>query len=368
MKAQVLQENLSNALIIANRFVSTRAQLPVLSNILLSSKKNKLNISSTNLESSISISIGAKTEKTGEITIPARVIVDLIANLNPGSINLDVEKERLSVSTSNFKSVVSGMNASDFPSIPQDVGKSAIKVKSDDLIGALNKVLFAASSDETRPVLTGVLLLVRKNSTLMVATDGFRLSQKKIDLKGKKDGKIIIPKNVLADLARLSGDVEEIDFSYGPDESQVIFGVGDSVLASRIIEGEFPDFEKIIPKSSVYKVDVDKEELLQAVKLASVFARDSANVVKLTIKKDSILVSAESKTAGSEKSTVDAKVEGPKDELEIAYNYRFLEELLNVVESEDVMMEFTNSNAPGKFIDSKDGDYLHLVMPVKIQS
>jgi DNA polymerase-3 subunit beta len=367
VKVQVLQENLSKALLIANRFVSVRAQLPVLSNILFTAKKNKLIISSTNLENSVSISIGAKTESVGEITIPSRVIADLVSNLNPGILNISVEKERASIRSGNFKSQVSGMNASDFPSVPQVIGKNSIKIKSDEISKALNKVLFAVSTDETRPVLTGVLFLIKKNLSYLVSTDGFRLSRKKINLKGKKDEKFIIPKNILSDLGKLSGDVDNIDFSYKVKDGQVVFGVGDSVLTSRLIEGEFPDFEKIIPKEASYKVNVDKEELLQAVKLASVFARDSANVVKFIIKKDSVLISAESKQAGSQEMEIDAKVLGDKKDLEIAFNYRFLEEYLNVVEADDLQMEFSNSNAPGVFSDPKDSDYLHLIMPVKIQ-
>jgi DNA polymerase-3 subunit beta len=376
MKVQVLQENLSKALLIANRFVSIRAQLPVLSNILFSAKKNKLIISSTNLENSVSISIGAKTESVGEVTIPSRVITDLVSNLNPGSLLIDVEKERVSIKSGTFKSIISGMNASDFPSIPQTVGSGSVKINSDEISKALSKVIFAVSTDETRPVLTGVLFLLKKNLSYLVSTDGFRLSQKKINLKAKKDKKFIIPKNILSDLMKLSSNADNVDFSHSVKGGQVVFGVGDSVLASRLIEGEFPDFEKILPKKSNYKVNVDKNELLQAVKLASVFARDSANVVKLTIKKDSVLITAESKQAGNQEMGIDAKVvssiektlKNKGDLLEIAFNFRFLEEYLNVVEADDIQMEFSDSNAPGVFSDPKDSDYLHLIMPVKIQS
>lgn len=373
MKLQVLQENLSRALSITSRFANTRAQLPVLANILLSTKKNKLLVSSTNLEISVSISVGAKIGKEGEITVPARTITDLISNLPPGAINVQTEKEQIKISAQNFNSVLSGMNSSDFPSIPQTVGKGALKLPKDDILDALSCVLFAASIDETRPVLTGVLLIFKRDNLFLVATDGFRLSQKKLPLKAPRElQRIILPKSALSELSRLADDGEKISFSYAAGDSQVIFGIGDAVLTSRVIEGEFPDFEKIIPKESNFKVNVDKEELFRAVRLASVFARDSANVVKIAVKKGSIELSAESQQAGSQETSVDAKVEGKvsgKDGgLEISFNYRFLEDFLNVAKGEDVQIEFSSSSAPGVFTDPKDSNFLHLIMPVRTQA
>lgn len=371
MELQVLQENFSKALSTASRFTSTRAQLPVLSNILLSAKKTKLLVSATNLETSISISVGAQIKKEGEITVPARVITDIVSNLPPDTINLAVAKEQIKISTQNFDSSVAGMNSADFPAIPLTVGKDSIKLEREDFIAALSQVSFAASIDETRPILTGVLFIYKKGKLILVATDGFRLSQKKISLKAiQKSQNVILPKSALNELSRLSSEEETIDFSLRKDDNQVVFGLGSTVLASRILEGEFPDFEKIIPKESKIKVNLDKEEFLRAVKLASVFARDSANVVKVKVGKDSFELSAESQAAGSQEARVDAKVEGQVDKkgFEIAFNYRFLEDFLNAVGSDEVQVEFSVSNAPGVFTDPKDPDYLHLIMPVKIQS
>jgi len=369
MRLQVLQENLSNALTTTSRFSSNRAQLPVLANILLTSKKNKLLISATNLENSISISIGAKVQKEGEITVPARVITDLVSNLQTGQIELSSEKERLKVSSQNFNSEISGMNSSDFPAIPQTIGKGSFSLPRGDFIDSLSKVLFSVSTDETRPVLTGVLFIFRKEGITLVSTDGFRLSQREIKVKtsGKLE-KMILPKNVLGELVRLSSDEEEIRFSYKESESQVIFSLNNSILASRVIEGEFPDFEKIIPDKSMYKIHLDKEELLRAVKLASVFARESANMIKVKIKKDSLQVSAESSQSGSQEAKVDAKVEGIKDSkgFDIAFNYRFIEDFLQTVDSDEILLEFSSENAPGVFTEKKDSNYLHLVMPVRM--
>jgi DNA polymerase-3 subunit beta len=369
MKLQVLQDKLSKGLSIASRFASQRAQLPVLGNILFTTKKNKLLLSSTNLEISVAISLGAQVEKDGQITIPSRTITDLVNNLPNEVVNLTGEKEKMFVKTENFESTVAGMNASDFPDIPQTAGKGSLNVSSEIFQKSLSQVLFAASVDETRPILTGVLFLFKKGSLTMVATDGFRLSQKKLSLKGiTKSSKVINPKNALNELLRLVGDDEDVKFGVKKTDNQVVFVFDNITLSSRILEGEFPDFEKIIPKKSEIKINVDKQELLRAVKLASVFARDSANIVRLKVKKKSMDVSAESQQSGEQKTQLDVKVEGDTGKgFEIAFNYRFLEEFLGAIEGEDVELKFSDPSAPGVFLDPKDKEYLHLIMPVKTQ-
>lgn len=370
MKIQVLQEDLSKALNITSRFASTKIQLPVLANVLFNSQKNRLVISATNLETSVSLSLGAKVEREGSITVPSRTITDLVSNLKSGQVSLSSEKEILKVVTSDFESSVSGMNASDFPSVPSEVGVGNCKIAGSDLQDGLTSTLFSVSTDETRPVLTGVLVIMRKEEIVLVSTDGFRLSQKKIKAgKFTDERKIIIPKSVLSELIRLSGE-EDILFSYQKQNNQVIFGVSNIVLTSRIIEGDFPDFERIIPKEGKYKINLDKEEFLRVVKLASVFARDSANVVKIKLNEDSLEVLAESQQFGSQKARLDAKVEGSvsDDKFTIAFNYRFLEDFLSIVKGEDVRLELSEPNAPALFIDPKDLSYLHIIMPVRIQT
>ena len=367
MKLKVLQENLVKAINISSRFTSGHAQLPVLANILLSAERNKLLISATNLEVSINLSVGAKVEKGGNITVPAKVINDIVSNLDIGQVDLETENEILKISTNDFTSSVSGMNSSDFPSVPQKLGSGILKIPREEFVDALSQVLFAVSNDETRPILTGVLLLFNKGKLALVSTDGFRLSQKTLPVKSvQKPNKVILPKTVLSELFRLSSEDKNISFSFKTKDNQIVFGLDNFILSSRILEGEFPDFEKIIPKESKVKVSLDKEDFLRAVKLASVFARDSANIVKVKVEKDRLDILAESQSSGSQKTKVAAKVEG--GELEIAFNYRFLEEFLQSVQGNDIQIEFSDSNSPGVFTDPKDASYLHLVMPVKIQN
>ena len=373
MKLQVLQENFSKGVNIANRFTSVRAQLPVLSNIHLSAKNNKLYLSATNLENSVSLSVGAKVDKEGEITIPARVLNDIVSTLNPGALDIVVEKDIVKLSSDSFKTSISGMNASDFPAVPKKIGKDAVVFNTKDFIDSLNKVIFSASNDETRPLLTGVLFKIEPKKVTLVATDGFRLSSSgfKMDIsEGLED--IILPKGVLSELVRLGSDEEEMTYSYKKGDSQVIFRVGNIVLSSRVLEGEYPDYKKIIPKESGMVIGLDKGDLHQAVKLASVFAKDSANVIKMKIQKNKLEISSESQYSGSQTSRVEANIEGEKipqkGEFVIAFNYRFIDDFLGTVEGDDIELSFNEPNTPGVFKDLKRKKYLHLIMPVKLQS
>ncbi|MGD0523382.1 MAG: DNA polymerase III subunit beta [Candidatus Microgenomates bacterium] len=373
MKLQILQENLSKALTNAARFTSVRAQLPVLGNIKLSTQKTKLLVASTNLEVAVVISVGAKIESEGDITVPAKTITELVANLPVGTISLEVDKEQLKIESTNFSSGLSGMNASDFPAIPEKVDiKNSLVLPKELLLGALSQVIFAASVDETRPILTGILFIFKKDKLVLVATDGFRLSQKAIPVKIEGEVEtLVLPKFAISEISRLAGEDEEILLNYKKTDNQAVFGFSDTILSSRVLQGDYPDYERIIPKSSAVKIAVDKEEMLRAVKLASVFARDSANIVKIKVGKDTLGFSAESSTSGSQKNKIDAKVEwkgSVVEDFEIAFNYHFIEEFLHAVSGEEVSIEFSSESTPGVFGDPTDPTFLHLIMPVKIQS
>lgn len=385
MKLQVLQENLNKAINLASRFTSNRTQLPILGNILLKIKGNKLNISSTNLEISVSISIGSKIDKEGEISIPSKVFTELIANLPKETLTLEAEKEQLKISTPNFSSNVLGMNTSDFPKIPAMVHKEkGVTLPKDGFSKALSKVLFASSIDETRPTLTGVLFVLDKGTLSLVATDGFRLSL--VNLKSPVSNlapkavtlsRFILPKGILSEVGRIEAD-ENIYLELVEKEKQAVFEIGDTILSSRLLEGEFPDYEKIIPKTSTCKILVDKEDLLRAVKLSAPFARDNANILKLRIKNEELIISAESSQVGNQEMKMDARVEisgaWPTSSVEksggfeIAFNYKFLEDFLGSVDGDEVKIEFSEVDKLGVFTDPTDPNYLHLIMPVKIQN
>lgn len=369
MKTKILQENFNKALNLASHFVSSRAQLPILSNIVIRAEKNKLKLLATNLEISISTSIGAKTDEEGEIAIPAKTISDLVANLPKGQMSLSSQAEQLKIESENFDTTLVGMNASDFPSIPQEITEPEVIISRVDFVKALGQVLFATSTDETRPIITGALFIFDKQKFSIVGTDGFRLSKKDLDIKQTIDNKkIILPRNSLTELIRVAGESEEIAIKTLPNENQVVFSTGsgsfESIVSSRIIEGEFPPYEKIIPTSSRVSINCDRLELLRAIKASIVIARDSAYVGKLKVEDNRLTISTESSHSGSQKTSIDAKVEG--GEVEILYNLHFMEEFLNNSSGNDVLVKLTDSTSPGAFHDATDLNFLHLIMPVKL--
>lgn len=374
MKLKISRKSFVEALSIASRFTTSKAQLPILGNVLLEAKNNKLNISATNLEMSVSLAIASKIEKEGTITVPSKVLYEVVSNLNSESIDLTVEKEQLCLESEYFSSKILGINASDFPKIPSSIGPNAFEIDSEALSTALPKIMYSISSDETRPTLTGALMLFDGVNLSLVSTDGFRLSKHSIPLKTKeKNLKIILPKGILAELGRVGKD-EKLLFDYKKDDKQVVFQIGSVFLSSRIIEGDFPDYEKIIPTSSKLKISVDKDDLLQAVKLAGVFARTASNVVNFVVKEKTLKLVAESSQSGSQENSVDVKVDseskdvfGGKGEFVIAFNCEFIENYLNSVGNKNLEIGFNDTNSPGLFLDMEDKDLIHLIMPVRLQ-
>jgi len=372
MKVSVLQENFSKALNTVSRTIAPKATLPILSNILLTTDKGRLKLASTNLETGINLWTGAKIEKEGAITIPARALTEFVSSLPAGKIDLEIKETTLSLSSNSFKASFTGMAASEFPKIPSFSGRQVLSFEKETLPQVLSQVVFAASQDEGRPVLTGVLLKRDGKGISLVATDGYRLSIKKVSKASsllKED--LLIPAKTLLEVARVSqetrGDEEEkIKVGLTKEKNQVIFLLPDAELSSRLIEGEFPDFTKIIPTSSATKASFDKEEFLRAAKIASIFAREQANIVKLKIEKERLKVSSETPQLGTNESEIEAKVEG--DSLEIAFNCRFLLDFLGNIPDEEISLETNDPLSPGVFKGGSDPSFTHIIMPVRIQA
>ncbi|CAN5358733.1 DNA polymerase III subunit beta [soil metagenome] len=368
MKIQILQEDLIKILTTSIRFTNTRSTLPILSNFLLKVDKTKLVIAATNLEMSISSQIGGKVDEEGSITIPAKTFLELIQNLSLGQITLTQEKDQLKVSANNFEGEIPIIPANDFPTIPDSLdSKNSFSIPTKDFIKALNNILFSTSLEESRPVLTGVLFIFKDNILNLVSSDGFRLSRLDIKLENKISlPNLIIPRTSLLEIIKIAKDEEFISFEVKSTENQLIVKIGDTYLASRLIEGNFPDFEKIIPVSTTTKVNVDKNDLSRGVKLASVFAKDGSGVIKFVISENAIEVLGESAKAGNQKSKMEAKVDGPN--LEISFNYKFVEDFLNNLTSDDLEIQMTDSVSAAIFVDPKNKGFLHLIMPVRVQN
>lgn len=370
MKLQVLQEDLNKAIQTVSKFTTNRAQLPILGNILFVASKTKLKLSATNLETSASTSIGAKIEEDGQITIPSRILNELIANIGKNTIDITSEAENIKIVSENIKSNLVGMNASDFPKVPDNLNKNkSMSFSSEVLSEMLKKVLFSASNDETRPILTGILFLMEKNKLTLVSTDGFRLSKITSELKNSQENKMfILPKNILSELTR-SDSSEEVYIELQDDEKQASFLKGESVYSSRLIEGDYPDYESIIPNDFVYKVSVNREDFLKLIKISGLFARDNANIVKLVLGTNELKLKSQSSQSGSQDVKLEARIETTDDadkKFEISFNYKFIEEFLNSVPGEEIEMRFVSTDKAGVFLDTTTKEYLHLIMPVRV--
>lgn len=364
----ILKENLNKALTILGRNISPRPQLPVLSNILIQAENGQVKITTTNLDLGIIIVIPAKIEKNGETTVPGKLLTEFVSTLSADKIEFKLDGQNLSVKTEKNQAILTTISATEFPSSPSiSPSKNTFSFKTiKDTIG---RTVFAASIDEGRPVLTGVKIILSSGKMTFTATDGYRLSQESVDIPEKNSElKIILPAHTLAEVVRIAQDLkaEEVGFSVVENKNQAIFHLPTATVFTRIIDGEFPNIEKIIPTGFKTRVTVDCEQLAQAVKTASLFARGAANIIKIKIEKEGLRLSANTPQVGQNEDFVEAKVEG--EETEIAFNCRFLQDLLANFPEENLVFESSGALNPGVFKPVKSTpSFLHIIMPVRVQ-
>jgi len=376
MKVTVLQDNLARGLGIVSRAVSPRSTLPVLANILIASDEGRLRLSATNLELGITAWIPAKVEEEGSTTVPSRTFSDLV-NALPGDqvqLNLDGETQTLNIRSGASINDIKGIDAQEFPPLTPPDMDGAIQLNVIEFKEMIQQVAFAASSDEARPVLMGVLLTVTGDQIILASADGFRLSVRKATLSAPVDEPInaIIPARALSELARISGDgTETISMVVPKGRGQVIFRVKDAELVSQLIEGTFPDYEQIIPRSHKSRMLVSTAALLKACKQAEIFAREGTNVARLDIKvaandmePSEVEISAQSEETGSNETIVEATVDGIG--LLIAFNVKFLREVLEIIKTPNVAIETSAPNAPGVIRPVGDDDFTHVIMPMHL--
>lgn len=368
MKFQVLKENLYKALTIVGRNISSRAQLPILSNILIKASTGQLTLASTNLELGVVYTINAKIEKEGEITVPGKLLTEFISTLSAEKIDFFLDGSNLKVSTTKTHASFSTLAAGDFPSFPKTEMVS-YKFPVKKMKDAILRVVFASSIDEARPVLTGVKTTLHDNEMMLAATDGYRLSIEKISFPAKQNElNAILPASALSEVMRIITETktEEIGFTIIENKNQAVFFLPNIAVYTRLIDGEFPNVEKIIPASCKTKVIIEKDQLAQSVKTTSLFARGAANIIKIKIEKDGLRLSANTPQVGDDEDFVEAKVEG--EEGEIAFNFRFLLDLLANFPEEKISFEISGPLNPGVFRPVSASSFLHLIMPVRIQN
>ena len=366
MKLSCKQKNLNIALSLVSRFVASKTTtLPILNNILLTTDKGRLKVSATNLEIGINTWVGAKIDKEGAYTIPSRLFMDFVSTNNDEIINISLKDNSLLLESDKYKAKIKGIDSSEFPLIPNISNSSPITVPAGEFKQAISETVFACALDETRPILNGLYLIIKDNKMALVATDSYRLAEKTINLKNNIDTNVsvIIPARTMVEVSRIINDEEEINIILG--DNQIQFNVGETELVSRVIEGNFPDYKQIIPKSYSIVSDVDVNELKNAIKMASYFVRESANNIRLKIEEESLVVSSFSSEVGDSLSQISAKTQGGG--LEVIFNAKYILDVLNIVSSASVQLKFNDKMTPCMISPVDAKDYTYIISPIRVE-
>ncbi|MBC7565068.1 DNA polymerase III subunit beta [Candidatus Saccharibacteria bacterium] len=365
MELTVTQENFSRALSAVGRVASSKTGLPILSNILLRTDNNRLLVAATNLEMATTQYIGAKVIKPGAITVPARLISEFVSSLPKDSIELKVVNNNIHISSGKFKSIINGVIADEFPELPTINEASSISytINTDDFKQAVSQTIITASSDSTRPVLTGVYWHSFEGQLYLAATDGYRLSERRL-VETKSDVSAIIPVQTLQEVLRtIVDDSDSVDILF--DETQVRFRINEAEIISRLVDGNFPDYRQLIPAKSDIKCTVNKQEFVRVTKIAGLFARESGGSVTLTVDADNGSVSLHSIASeyGENTSELSAEVTGSG---QVTLNSRYLAESLSVIDGDTLEFSFSGKLSPCILKSVvKDVNYYHVIMPLK---
>jgi len=365
MELTVTQENLTKALTAASRIASTKTQLPILNNILLRTDGNRLLVAATNLEVASAQYIGAKITKPGSITIPARLVSEFVASLPKESVELKVTGDQLRLTCGRYNSVINGVAADDFPELPTIDESSSISysITVDDFKQAVSQTIITASSDSTRPVLTGVYWHSHEGYLYLAATDGYRLSERRL-VETTSEVAAIVPTQTLQEVLRIiddESDVVEVLF----DETQVRFRVNEAEIVSRLIDGNFPDYRQLIPKESAINSIIRKDDFVRITKIAGLFARESGGSVTITVNAETNTMSIHSIASELGENTSEAEAVVDNDG-QITLNSRYISDALSAVDGESVRCSFNGKMSPCVIAaHTEETNYYHIIMPLK---
>jgi DNA polymerase III subunit beta len=381
MKVTCMQANLARGLSMVGRAVATRSTLPVLSNILLSTEESRLKLSATNLEIGINCWVPAKVEREGATTIPARLLTDFVNSLSGEKVDLELitRTQTLNVKSMRSEANIKGIDAQEYPLILIPDDEEPIRIGVEELQQMIDRVAFAAATDESRPVLTGVQAELGPEQFTFAAADSYRLSVSSMPLERGPESQmnVIIPARALQELRRITGDSKIVEVRVASNRNQIFFHLdsGDSHLesvdlVSQLVDGAFPDYKQIIPQSYSTRTVVSTDEFLKAVRTAAIFARDAANICQLHVAPNGsegfgrLIVTANSAEYGDNVSELDARVEGPP--IDIAFNARYLQEALGVIDTPEVVLETRDPSNPGVIRPVRDGNFTHIIMPMQV--
>jgi DNA polymerase-3 subunit beta len=375
MKASLMQENLSKALSHVIKAVSSRPNIPVLANVLIETEKTRIKLSTTNLEVGISTWVGATVGEEGKLTVSARLLAEFVNSLKPGKLELLFNESQLEVKSVDNNAEFFVIPADDFPKVPEIEGESVFELTAFALADAIAQTAIAAASDESRPVLTGLLFDAQGKDLTIVGVDGFRLARKVVKLTKAAEDKVyeIVPAKALQEVERLirdtAGEKDEVKAYLLGGKNQLLFKIGDIQLSTRLIEGKYPDYEGIMPKESSLRVKIKKADFADMLKVVNIFARNVVgNKAKFSINADTKKLMLEASVAdlGKNESAIDVSdIQG--DDFETGFNVKFLTDMIGSINSPDLIFESNGPTSGGVFLDSKDKDFIHVIMPMRLE-
>ena len=376
MRLSCLQENLSPALSIVGRAVATRTTLPITQNVHISTDDSRLKLSATNLEIAISTWIGAQIEEEGSITVPARVFTELVSSFPQEKIDFETSVDPLSLSAqcARYEAQINGADPEDFPPIPQVETGILAKIDAKVLREAISKVVIAAATEDSRPVLTGIQVDLSGDKFTFAGADGFRLAVYKGELLDSvtEEMSFIVPARSLQEVGRLIGsNTEQVEFTVTPSKSQAVFSLDNVEIVTQMVQGTFPNYNQLIPSSYDSRVVMDSADFSRATKTASIFARDGSGIIRVQVEAGSesnigsVAVLSRAEEVGENQGEIDAEVEGT--DAKIAFNSKYLLDVLDVLGGGKVALETTTPSSPGVLRSVGDDNYVHVVMPMFVQ-
>lgn len=371
MKLSCSRDNLAEGLSLVGRAVSSKSTLPILGNVLLATDQGRLKLAATNLELTFTYWIGAKIESEGAITLPARLLADYVGLLDKGQrVDLELQAvwRKMRLRCGRFEANIAGLEAEDFPLIPTVSGGVGFNVEAGALKAAIAQVVFAAAQDDSRPALAGVLLSLKGQQLTLAAADGFRLGVRRLDLAETpaEPLSVIVPARTLSEVARVlpDGEGELVEVATTANKNQILFRFDRVEVVSRLIEGQFPDYQRIIPSSAKTTAVMNTQELLKAARAAAVFVRDNNMIVRLELGPGRVVVTGSSAEVGDNTGEVDASVDG--EATHVSFNARYLRDALEALGASQVVLQLTGPSSPGVFKPA-GGDptaYTHVIMPL----
>lgn len=365
MKLELLWENFGKALATVSKSISSKPQISIYSNVLIKATQDGISLESAGSEMGTTVQFGGKVVAAGEFTVPAKTLIELVSSLGPGKLELEKVEGQLIIKSGQFKAKINGISASEWPAKPVPADGERLEFETAEFLKAIPKVSFATAGDDGRPVLTGILFQSVQGGLNLVAADGFRLSLQVLPVANKLDGNFIVPARILSELTRLvTIGGKKIALIFG--KSQLNCQVEDVYLWARLIEGNFPAYEKIIPTNQTVTVTVDRQVFLAAVRTAGIFGRDNSNIIKVKIEAGGVKVSGQSAQTGENETELPAKTEGLSGELTVAFNYRYLLDLFSIDGGEEVVIGLTDVLSAVTFRFFGDKTFFHLIMPVRI--